>query len=210
MNEVWPQVKTARARARALDPAFAGGQEGSDPFGQSSAALRRDCDAISRTVHLRARLGIDAANFANVQAGRSFARQAAVNFFRGEFLFQFQFGDLVAADNSERQGESKDQARFGMEARAVSNRQGRAAEQALEAAHQIVVANQAQVAVLAKTNAEFCKRHAGASRPGPSNGPLAREWWKQSMDSFPDGVFGVGAHVGDEHSGVNGERRFQI
>src|SRR6516162_8119195 len=54
-----------------------------------------------------------------------------------------------------------------MKAGCAANRQCGAAEHALEAAHQVVMTDQAKVAALVKSDAYFVKRHAVASHSGP-------------------------------------------
>src|SRR5262249_51833094 len=90
----------------------------------------------------------------------------------------------------------ENKAGFGMIARRAADRQGGAAQHALEAAHQVVMADQAKVAVLAKPNTDFVKRHAGESHLGPLRGPSRRGSGKESRCTAPlVGVSGMGANV---------------
>src|SRR5260370_40779356 len=82
-------------------------------------------------------------------------------------FIQLQLGDLVTADHVEWQRERENQPWIGMKTGRAAYRQGGAAEHALKAAHQIVMADQAKVAAFLESEADFVKRHAGASHSGP-------------------------------------------
>ena len=83
------------------------------------------------------------------------AGEPLLEFVQRQDFVQFQFDDFFAADDAERQRQGEDQARFGMEALGVAERQGGAAQHALEGAHQVVMAEQTQVAALAEADANL-------------------------------------------------------
>ena len=66
---------------------------------------------------------------------------------------QLQFHHLVISLDSDRQGQGKRHPWFRMEPLAEAQRQPGAAEQSLQAPHQVAVPDQPQVSLLGKTNA---------------------------------------------------------
>src|SRR5207302_5973971 len=74
-----------------------------------------------------------------------------------------------AADHAERQSRCEDDAWLGVEAGRGTIMKVGAAKHALKTAQQIVMADQAQVATLAKADAEFAERQV-ATRPGWARG----------------------------------------
>ena len=67
---------------------------------------------------------------------------------------------LLAADDAQGQRQGEDHARLGIEALGGVEGQVGAAEHALEAAHQVVVADQAEVAAFAETDSDLVTSHA--------------------------------------------------
>ena len=104
------------------------------------------------------------------QSRRALRGELLLQFFERQDLTQFEFDDLLAADDAERQRQREHEARFGVEALRVAERQGGAAQHALEGAHQVVVAQEAQLAALLEADADLVE---GAD--GPRSGPTAEE-----------------------------------
>ncbi len=99
------------------------------------------------------------------------AGQAGSDFFRFQGLGQLQLADLLAADDAERQRQGEDEARLGVEALGLAHRQFGAAQQALEGAHEIVVAEEAEVGALAEAEADLAEGTGRLGRrPGGGQG----------------------------------------
>jgi hypothetical protein len=71
--------------------------------------------------------------------------------------------------NAERQGKSEDDPRLRMEPLGRAEGERGTAEHALEGAHQVVMADETEVAVLAETESAFIECHAACRAPPPSN-----------------------------------------
>ena len=72
---------------------------------------------------------------------------------------QFDFHDLVFSLDSDRQGQGERHPRFGVKPLAHAQRQPGAAKQPLQAPHQVPMSDQAQVSLLAKSNANSWSNH---------------------------------------------------
>ena len=101
----------------------------------------------------------------NSMPGRGLLAQPAQHLVRFDLLGQFEFGDFGVADDAERQRLGEHQARGRVEALGHAEREGGPAEQALERAHQVEVADESQVAGLAEPDSDLVEGHR-ARRPG--------------------------------------------
>ena len=81
----------------------------------------------------------------------------------------FNLDDFVKSRHSQRKGKGKDDAWLRMEAFGGAEGKLGAAEHALEGAHQVVMADEAKVAILAETESDFIEAHA-AWRASMSSG----------------------------------------
>ena len=88
------------------------------------------------------------------------ANEPSFDLFQRQALIQLQLQNLLAADHPQRQGQRKHQTWFGMESLSDVIRKGCAAQYAFEAAHQIMMAHQAEVAGLAESDSDFVANHA--------------------------------------------------
>ena len=91
------------------------------------------------------------------------AAEALEDFLDGQFIVELQFRDLLAADDAQRQRKGEHQARVRVEAVRAVDREGGTAQQALEAAQQVVVAEEAQVVGLLAC-AALCQALLGSAK----------------------------------------------
>jgi hypothetical protein len=89
-----------------------------------------------------------------------------LDFIEGELLVKLQFQDFLAANDSEGQSQCEDQAGFGVKSLSNVIGEGRPAEHAFETAHQVVMADQAQIAAFAESYTDLVTNHAEKRRGG--------------------------------------------
>src|SRR5262249_52862492 len=136
--------------------------------------LGRKGKSIGETADLCCRLQLHALYGKDVDAERSVLPKARKHFLGRQDLVQLEFRNLLAADDAERQRQREDDARMRMKGLGVGKGKGGTTQHALEAAQQVVVAEQTKVAALGETETELVLDNR--SRP-PRSGdihPLGR------------------------------------
>ena len=132
----------SRMRSMTVDPAFRRGQHVGDTMLQIRQAFGRHRQRVSQPADLRVDLEGNATHGQDFQTGRRLAGETDMNFFQRQLLVEFQLDDLLAADDAQRQRQREDQTWLGMKALRAVERKLAAAQQALEGAHQVVMAQE--------------------------------------------------------------------
>src|SRR5438128_178404 len=132
-------------------------------FDHGRNARGRDDDAIARAADQNLRTRIDALDRKDFEPGRCLPAELVMSDFRIDGDVELQLDDFFTTHDSQAKGEGEYQSGLRIESLCAMDRQTRATQHALEAPHQVMMADQAQVVALAESDSQLVTGHARES-----------------------------------------------